>query len=377
MTACYNSQSQQEKDVYKVIQIIRVLVSALTILLALSSQATAAVVGNLYDDRLMVESQSRAALTQGAATALERVFIRVSGKRQVRDNPVVAAALAKPEPFMTQYRYQRSKNAEGIDELELKLSFSPRQVNATLQSAGLPIWSANRPAVLVWLIADTIDGRQFIGAEAGSKLLSALEAEAQRRGVVVQMPLFDLADSANLSAAELWKMSVDDVRKASARYSTPFILMGRMSQFSTGQWIGSWAVLQGSESLRLDSEGMTEAEALAPPIDYLADMQAATYSVAAGAGNSANTMIHVAGIKDFASYASLVTYLEGLAVIQHANTVWIDQDQLILELVLNDDMEKVRRFLTLDGRLLESTADANSALPRPARGHYQWAGKQL
>ncbi|MFT7404269.1 DUF2066 domain-containing protein [Zhongshania sp.] len=358
------------------IQIIRVLVSALTILLALSSQAAAAVVGNLYDDQLMVESQSRAALTQGAATALERVFIRVSGKRQVRDNPVVAEALAKPEPFMTQYRYQRSKNAEGIDELELKLSFSPRQVNATLQSAGLPIWSANRPAVLVWLIADTTDGRQFIGAEAGNKLLSALEAEAQRRGVVVQMPLFDLADSANLSAAELWKMSIDDVREASARYSAPFILMGRMSQFSTGQWIGSWVVLQGSESMRLDSEGMTEAEALAPPIDYLADMQAATYSVAAGAGSSANTMIHVSGIKDFAGYASLVTYLEGLAVIQHANTVWLDQDQLILELVLNDDMEKVRRFLSLDGRLLESSADVRSALPRTVRGYYQWAGQQ-
>ncbi|MEX1665034.1 DUF2066 domain-containing protein [Zhongshania arctica] len=359
------------------IQIIRVLVSALTILLALSTQVAAAVVGNLYDDQLLVASQSRAALTEGAATALERVFIRVSGKRQVRDNPVVAAALAKPEPFMTQYRYQRSKNAEGIDELELKLSFSPRQVNATLQSAGLPIWSANRPAVLVWLIADTIDGRQFIGADAGNELLSALEAEAQRRGVVVQMPLFDLADSANLSAAELWEMSVDDVREASARYSTPFILMGRMSQFSTGQWIGSWAVLQGSESLRLDSEGMTEAEVLAPPIDYLADMQAATYSVAAGAGSSANTMIHVSGIKDFASYASLVTYLEGLAVIQHANTVWLDQDQLILELVLNDDMEKVRRFLSLDGRLLESTADAQSVLPRPVRGYYQWAGQRL
>jgi len=366
----------REKDVYKVIQIIRVLVSAAVILMAFSGQVTAAVVGNLYDEQLIVESQSRDALKQGAATALERVFIRVSGRRQVSDNPVVSSALADPEPFMTQYRYQRSKNAEGVEELLLNLSFSPRQVNASLQSAGLPIWSSNRPAVLVWLVADTVDGRQFVGAEADAKLLSALEAEGQRRGVIIQMPLFDLADSANLSASQLWQMSVDDVRRASARYSTPFILMGRISQFSTGQWVGSWVVLQGDESLRLDSEGMTEAEVMAAPIDYLADMQAATYSVSAGAGNSANTLIHVSGVKDFASYASLVTYLEGLAVIQHANTVWLDKDQLILELVLNDDMEKVKRFLSLDGRLLEASANANKPLPRSVRGYYQWAGQR-
>ncbi|MFT6578437.1 MAG: hypothetical protein ACJAW0_000873 [Zhongshania sp.] len=370
------ARRSREKDVYKVIQIIRVLVSAAVILMAFSGQVTAAVVGNLYDEQLIVESQSRDALKQGAATALERVFIRVSGRRQVSDNPIVSSALADPEPFMTQYRYQRSKNAEGVEELLLNLSFSPRQVNASLQSAGLPIWSSNRPAVLVWLVADTVDGRQFVGAEADAKLLSALEAEGQRRGVIIQMPLFDLADSANLSASQLWQMSVDDVRRASARYSTPFILMGRISQFSTGQWVGSWVVLQGDEALRLDSEGMTEAEVMAAPIDYLADMQAATYSVSAGAGNSANTLIHVSGVKDFASYASLVTYLEGLAVIQHANTVWLDKDQLILELVLNDDMEKVKRFLSLDGRLLEASAGANKSLPRSVRGYYQWAGQR-
>ena len=358
-------------------QFIRVLVSASAIFIALSGQLSAAVVGNLYDEQLIVESQSRGALKQGAAIALERVFVRVSGRQQLRDNSVVAAALADPEPYMTQYRYQRNKNAEGEDELALSLSFSPRQVNATLQSAGLPIWSANRPAVLVWLVADTVDGRHFVGADAGEDLLMALEAEANRRGLVLQMPLFDLADSANLSVGQLWKMSVEDVRTASARYSTPFILMGRLSQFSTGQWVGSWAVLQGGESTQLDSDGAGEAEVLAAPIDYLADMQAATYSVLASAGSSANTMIHVSGVKDFSGYASLVTYLEGLAVIQHANTVWLDKDELILELVLNDDMEKVKRFLSLDGRLLESTAMGSGSFPGAVRGHYQWSGRGL
>jgi uncharacterized protein len=367
----------REKGVYIVIQIIRVLVTAFAISAVFSGQLAAAIVGNLYDEELVVESQSRDILKQGAAKALERVFIRVSGRRQVRDNPSVSVAIANPEPFMTQFRYQRNKSADGADELVLKLSFSPRQVNATLQSGGLPIWSANRPAVLVWLVADTVDGRQFVGADASEDILSALQTEAERRGVVVQLPLFDLADSSNLSVNQVWQMSEEDVRIASARYSTPFVLMGRVSQFSTGQWVGSWVVLQGDQSLRLDSDGLTEADVFAPPIDYPADMQAASYSVSAVAGSSSNTLIHVSGINDFASYASLVTYLEGLAVIQHANTVWLDKDELILELVLKDDMEKVKRFLSLDGRLLETTADGAKAVPRPVRGYYQWSGRHL
>ena len=51
-------------------QFIRVLVSAFAIFIALSGQLSAAVVGNLYDEQLIVESQSRGALKQGAAIAL-------------------------------------------------------------------------------------------------------------------------------------------------------------------------------------------------------------------------------------------------------------------------------------------------------------------
>jgi hypothetical protein len=369
-----------QKGLKQVKQIISVSVVLWLFVVAGMSAVVAGTVANLYDEQLVVESQSPETLKKAAAEALERVFIRVSGRGDIASNAAVAGVLARPEPLITQYRYQRSKGENGEDILLLSLSFSPRQVNSELQSAGLPVWSANRPAVLVWLLADTAEGRQFVGTDSQAELLKDLKEVAQRRGLDLQLPLFDLADSTNLTSDQLWQMSVDDVRRASARYSAPFVLMGRASQFSTGQWIASWMVLQGDEVIRLESEGLDGRDLLARPVDALADLQASKYSVVASGGvNSANSLIHVSGITNFAAYADMITYLEGLAVVQHANTVWLSDNELILELVLNDDMEKVKRFLSLDGRLMEepaSTVVMNSAA-LSVRGFYRWSGRHL
>tara|TARA_R110000772_G_scaffold114441_8_gene218963 strand:- start:35752 stop:36951 length:1200 start_codon:yes stop_codon:yes gene_type:complete len=369
-----------QKGLKQVKQIISVSVVLWLFVVAGMSAVVAGTVANLYDEQLVVESQSPETLKKAAAEALERVFIRVSGRGDIASNAAVAGVLARPEPLITQYRYQRSKGENGEDILLLSLSFSPRQVNSELQSAGLPVWSANRPAVLVWLLADTAEGRQFVGTDSQAELLKDLKEVAQRRGLDLQLPLFDLADSTNLTSDQLWQMSVDDVRRASARYSAPFVLTGRASQFSTGQWIASWMVLQGDEVIRLESEGLDGRDLLARPVDALADLQASKYSVvASGSVNSANSLIHVSGITNFAAYADMITYLEGLAVVQHANTVWLSDNELILELVLNDDMEKVKRFLSLDGRLMEepaSTMVMNSAA-LSVRGFYRWSGRHL
>ncbi len=361
-------------------QIIRVSVVFLLLATAGASVAVADTVANLYDEQLVVESQSPQTLKKAAAEALARVFVRVSGRGDITGNPSLNEVLTRPEPLITQYRYQRSKDENGEDILQLNLSFSPMQVNSELQSAGLPVWSANRPTVLVWLVADTADGRQFVGTNSEAELYRDLKAAAQRRGLALQMPLFDLADSMNLTVDQLWTMSVADVRQASQRYSAPFVLMGRASQFSTGQWVASWQVLQGEDRVALESDGLDGKELLAAPINALADLQASKYSVvASGASSSANSLIHVSGIANFAAYADMVTYLEGLAVVQHANAIWLSDNELILELVLNDDMEKVKRFLSLDGRLLEEAyaGMSASAATQSVRGYYRWSGRAL
>lgn len=336
--------------------------------------ADAAVLQNLYDEGLIVEEQSPQSLRRGAGEALERVLIRVSGQSQVRGNRQIDQALGNAEPLLTQYRYLNQKGPEGESQLLLELSFSPRQVNGLLQSAGLPVWSSNRPVVLVWLVEDTSDGRDFVSADRPGALYNALLEQADRRGVALQFPLMDITDTANLDVDDVWQMQMASINAASARYGAPYVLVGRASEFSSGRWVASWSLLQGDQETRLDSEGEVGSEMIAPVIDRVADAQARNFSVVAS-GASQSTLVYIDDIRDFHAYASLVTYLENLAVVEHANAVWVSERALVIELLLKGDMGMVERFLALDGQLenldVRPQLQAEAAA-LPIRSFYRW-----
>ena len=332
------------------------------------------IVDDLYNVRLPVADQSRDARRSVAAQGLEQVMVRVSGNRNPTESPAIAEALASPEPFLTRFRYQRQDTEDGDSELWLDMAFSPRQVNAALQSAGLPVWSANRPAVLLWLLVDTEDGRQFVGAGGATDVEQQLREDVRRRGLALQLPLFDLVDAGNLSSDALWTLSVEPVREASQRYGSPFVLMGRATRLSSGQWLASWVLLDSDNALRFDSDG-SDTTFMAAAIDRVADLQAQRYAVQGAAVEGSGTLVHVDGMESFADCAQMVSYLESLAVIKHANAAWMSGNELVLDLVLNGDMEKVQRFLQLDGRLRERALDErNSTAPLPVAAYYRWQG---
>jgi uncharacterized protein len=356
---------------YKVSAIFKQITVVLLVVFA--GFASADIVEHLYDAKLLVADQSQGARKRAAGEGLEQVFVRVSGRRQVTGHPQIAAAIANPEPFLTQYNYLRQTTPEGAVEIFLNLRFSSRQVNAALQSAGMPVWSENRPPVLVWLLADNATGRHFVSS--GSEVYSSLLEEAQRRGLALQFPLFDLVDAGNLSQDQLWQLSINDVKRASERYNSPYILMGRASELSTGQWLASWVLIDGDATLRLDTQGNRASEMLSSAVDLVADNQAQRYAVLQQNGIASDSLIQVGGVKSFQDYAQLISYLEGLTVIKHANAVWMKGEQLVLELTLNDDMAKVKRFLSLDGRLQERSATstfASDGSGMTVQSYYQW-----
>ncbi|MGY8773633.1 MULTISPECIES: DUF2066 domain-containing protein [Spongiibacter] len=358
------------------VALTRPLLLLLLLLGSLGSHAD--IVDNLYDVRLPVADQSRDARRTVAGQGLELVMIRVSGNRNPAESPAIVEALSSPEPFLTRFRYQRQDTEDGGSELWLDMAFSPRQVNSALQSAGLPVWSANRPPVLLWLLVDTEEGRQFVGSGAAADVEQQLRDDVRRRGLALQLPLFDLVDASNLSSDALWTLSVDQVREASQRYGSPFVLMGRATRLSSGQWLASWVLLDGDNTQRFDSEG-DDASFMVGAIDRVADIQAQRYAVqtSGGGAEGSGTLVHIDGLESFADYAQMVTYLESLAVIKHANPAWMSGNELVLDLVLNGDMEKVQRFLQLDGRLRERSLDERmSNAPLPVAAYYRWQGRR-
>ena len=247
---------------------INALKRPLLLLLAacLCSAAVAGRVDDLYKGREAVAEQSPATLRRGAASALEQVFVRVSGQGQLPQSSALSEALASPEPFLTRYSYRR-ENTDGEERLWLDMKFSPRQVNAVLQSAGLPVWSANRPTVLLWLVVDTPEGRSFLGSGSHPDLEKALQDAVARRGLALQLPLFDLIDAGNMSAQALWQMP----EGRAAKLATLCAALHSMGRFPIVHWpvVGELGLLDEQSGERFDTQSQQDSGFLAAAVDQV------------------------------------------------------------------------------------------------------------
>ena len=98
------------------------------------------------------------------------------------------------------------------------LSPVPRAVLGLIRDAGLPVWRANRPTVVAWVVLDDGSERRILGAESTHPAIEALRSRARERGVPLRLPLLDLQDLSAVSFTDVWGGFEEGIVAASARY---------------------------------------------------------------------------------------------------------------------------------------------------------------
>lgn len=348
---------------------------AIMALLMLALAARADVVETLYDARVAVEQRSDQALKQAATEGLREVLVRVSGQRDIVGSPAIQAVVGNAQSMLRQFRYE-SERRDGRQQLYLDLSFSEVEVNRLLSQSALPVWDKNRPRVLAWLVVDDVKGRRFVNAKDHPDIVEALQQAARQRGLPLVFPALDIDDTLQLTTGQLWAMDLAAVRNAAARYRGSQILAGRLTKLSVG-WIANVAYLDGSDENFVDSQGGGLAAVLEPVINRLADDLARQYAVVRTGQSDLRATIVVSGVGEFRDYARLLAYLEGVAVIEHANPIWVADRQLVIDLHLRGDMEKAQQFFQLDKKIVEDDnpepgfAEAKVPLER-VHSYYRW-----
>nr|WP_241263285.1 DUF2066 domain-containing protein [Parahaliea mediterranea] len=330
----------------------------------LAAAARAEVVGDLYTGQVPVADRSQQELARAASAALAEVLVKVSGSAEVLDLPEVAASLDNALSQAQQFSYARTGDEHR--PLAARFEFDRGWVGDLLTRAGAPIWTANRPAVLLWLVQDTARGREFVNRDSAPELLAQLEADFERRGVPLRLPLYDLADAAALSAEQAWRLNTTALRQASSRYGVGEILAGRMTQLSSGQWLGDWAYL--SAHGRIDRSATPESveRFLASGVGLVAEDMARRYAVAAGAAPASGVAMSVANVRSYADYAAIVTWLEGLELIEHANVEQVRGDRLELRLRAQADAARLAAIIELNRHLVPVGGAVDGELS------YQW-----
>ena len=315
--------------------------------LLLPALAQARPVTNLYSARVEVADHSAPALARASRTALTRVLIKLSGSRGVLAAAQIEPALADSQRYLQRYQYLRTET--GARKVEIH--FDPQSVNALLTRAQQPLWGANRPPLLLWLIVKE-GGEQYFGSDqTAPKLLAAVQHELARRGVPVVLPLYDLDDARALRQQELWRLDRRAIAQASARYAVDNILVGRLHRRADGRWTGDWLYLHDEGRVTHSFYGKPALAASAAGADFVADHMAARYAVAPTETGAGDVLVRVDKLHDLADYRAVLRLLGAIELVDSAHPAYMEGSSAVFRLRTLAQAGQLHRIISVDRRL--------------------------
>lgn len=320
--------------------------------------AHAVEVKDLFATDVAVEDQSSAKRDKAFQTGLGNVLVKVSGARDILTAPAAEPIMQKAARYVQRYHYfEKPPDGAGGDALPkspeatplyISIEFDGEALQRTLRDAGLPVWSANRPQVLVWLGAVQGPRERFIVAEdSGEDVRDLLMAAAQRRGVPLILPLMDLEDRRHVAFVDISGGFTDNLSQASERYNVRVVLVGYLNKGRDGDWTVEWTVLRDNVSSGWRETGVDLHQAVDSGVDGLADILASRYASSSSGGELVNYTVEVEDVTSLDDYAAVLTYLEKLVFVEDVTPVSLKSGQVHYRVVMRGALRELERSLGL------------------------------
>ena len=336
-------------------RLLRVLV-----LTCLCPGIRADVVDWLYDVEVPVASQSSSDTQAAAARGFATVLTRITGLEDIPRNPVVAAALENPERFYARYRFvRRPSGVDGaVDQHTiLEIGFDPRAVQDLVRSAALPLWSANRPRVLAWIVMDAAATRIATNRDS-SEWVRTIEARGRDRGVPMQLPLMDLEDRERISDSTILGGFSEQILGASERYGTRYVLVARIWMNNGGLWRGTGSLMFEGRQTDFAYEGETRDLVGTKLIDAVADELVQRFVVFGL--HTAGINIWVSGVTTISDYGSLLRYLQSLEFIDRVDVAEVSINQIRVVVHTRSTLRQLSELLYSDGLIAKDTSEKSA-----------------
>ena len=342
-------------------------------LVIVATPARSVLINDLYVAEVTTLSQSDAQRHRDAAEGLRAVLVRVSGRVDVVEYPLVVAALRSPGDYYTEFSYQTLENTESEAEplapaeQRMRIKFEPSLISNLLRQASLPVWGSNRPSVLFWVARGSGAARAVLGEGSSGPFAQSVRERAEARGVPVYFPVWDLEDSSRVSASEIWGRFLDQIEVASERYSPDKLLVARVENRYAGQWHVDWSYGDQGDWRVGTLLKESEAEAALALVDEITALLSAQY-----AGRSARTVLrlNVEGIGGVAALAEIERYLERLSSVLDVRLRRVKGDLLTFDVRSEGDLQQLIDLIALDRdlTLLSSDVAANTVW-------YRWSAE--
>ncbi|NOX75952.1 MAG: DUF2066 domain-containing protein [Gammaproteobacteria bacterium] len=335
--------------------------TALWLFLWLPSGGMAAEVSGLYEAEVTVFSQKRSERATAMVSALAEVLAKVSGRRDAAMLRGVARDSKRPAHLLQQYRYRAvpTDSADAEDGAQMLLfRFDKAAVDKVLRDNGLPVWGATRPSSLVWLAVEDEGRRYLVGEDSPEPVQALLMAEAKRRGLAVRLPLMDLQDQQALRFGDIWGGFSDVILRASRRYRTEAVLVGRLYRPADGDWQAQWTLLEGQDMHSWAGNGVLSAEVIDIGVAGAIETLASRYAPTSGQGRTGQLSLTVAEVRTLSDYARVSRYLASLQQVTGLQASRVAADRVTFELDVESGPEAIAQIIALGDVLVPLTPDA-------------------
>ncbi|NRA70466.1 MAG: DUF2066 domain-containing protein [Gammaproteobacteria bacterium] len=288
------------------------------ILFSCSHSAFASIVTDLYRSTLPVTNQSKQQRNKVIKTLFSQVLVKVSGNKQVLDNPQIVIALKKAMTFTSGFNFNRINN-----RLFLSATFNEQLVDQLLKSAGLSIWGKRRPSVMLWLgFEDSQQQRNVLNENSDQTLISVVQQQASSRGMPLLLPVWDLEDQLLVEMMDIWGLFSENVAQANKRYQTDFMILAKVYQSGVSYRM-SWVIYQVNQSLGQPAiifgsgsdEFSTQSLAMTAVIDQSTDFFSRQFSVDTQT-QAAQLQFDVLDVDTIETYVAVSNYLTSLKAIE-------------------------------------------------------------
>ena len=278
----------------------------------------------------------------------------------IGQQPAAAAIIDNAQTYVQQFRYRQvtAQNKTEPAMLELQVKFDENVLNDILRSNDLSLWGNERPAVLLWMAYDDLEGRKLVSFDEKPELLETIDRRAIARGIPLVFPLLDLEDTSRLSVSDVWGGFRQPVTDASMRYQSDVILVTTFNQTASGIWESRWSMFVGQESMSWVTQGDNADVVLEEGVDELADRLASRY---ANIGTSGAELIslQVTNVNSVDDYARTLSYLESLQSVTSVMVKQVEKDRVSFELVSHGGLAVLNQAIEL-GKVLRADSSANS-----------------
>ena len=343
------------------------------LMMSLATPAVALTVDGLYQAQVSIDNQSAGQVQGAKKIGFAQVIVKVTGQTQSLNHARVRAALLNTDAYVQHFSFATQTTGNETQAV-IELAFDQPRIDQLLADSRLPVWGAERAAVLVWLVEEK-SGQRHIINDMSHPVMAQVSSQAQQRGMPLLWPLLDIEDQLNVDAGALWGLFKDQIQLASARYQADAVLVGRMYQDDELKWQLRWNFWLGDSEQQWSAQGHQLNALVSPVQDRLAASLVAKFAMPLAIGVSQDSMVSlvVEQVNSLDDYEALQRLLRGLSGVRTIQLVRATGQTLEYRLAIEASASQIKATLDLT-RSLSSIEELEVEQTDGGvnRWHYEW-----